>query len=133
MVKELQALSDDLIDLANSLGATALEGLMTDLGVAAKKDVAEAVRADLGGDLKFSGWARFNLASGFEHMGPGWILLVARPRGPFNVAEHGRLPGSKHGRTPAKHTWTDAVDKITDETPKRAADGIYKLFKKAIT
>ena len=133
MADELDALTRQLNELASSLTATGLEGLMTTLGVAAKKDMGQAIAKDLGGDNQFSGWKRVRLVVGFEHTGPGKIELAPRNNsvGPFQVAEQGRGP-SKSGRTRAKYTWSDGVEAITDETPQRALDEIYDTFKRTL-
>lgn len=129
MASELDALARDLERLASSLTATGLEKVMTTIGVAAKKDMGQAIAADLGGDNQFSGWKRVRLVVGFEHTGPGLITLAPRNNsvGPFQVAEQGRGP-SLHGRTRGKYTWSDGVDAILRNTPNRALEAIYDLI-----
>lgn len=133
MARELDALQQELLELASSLTATGLENVMTELGVQAKKDMGQAIAADLGGDNQFSGWRRVRLVVGFEHTGPGQIELSPRNNslGPFQVAEQGRGP-SKHGITRPKYTWSDGVETIIEETPQRALDEIYDQFKRII-
>lgn len=133
MASELDALSQELNELASSLTAKGLENLMTALGVAAKKDMGKAIANDLGGDNQFSGWKRVRLVVGFEHTGPGKITLSPRNNstGPFQVAEQGRGP-SKHGTTRAKYTWSDGVETIEEETPQRALDDLYDTFKRTL-
>lgn len=74
-----------------------LRRAMSRVGVAAKADVDEAARRDLGADRAFSGWKyrggsgrRPVLTSGFEQPTSSRLVLTPRPSGPWVVAEHGR-------------------------------------------
>jgi len=129
-------LSDELADLAaklerlaSSLTSAAMQSVMTELGVAAKKDFGKAIAADLGGDNRFSGWKRVRLTVGFEHTGNGSIQFLPHNSGPFQVAEQGRGP-SKRGTTKGKLTWSDAARDIEALTPKRAIDAITNMLGK---
>lgn len=147
-MNEVSDLGARLDALADALTGPQLRAVMTELGVAAKQDVTAAVRADLGGDNRFSGWARAPLTTGFEHTGPGAITLAPRANGPFQVAEQGRMPGSKivggkrarrysgrrvaWGRTRPKYTWSDAVQVIERDTPERALEEMVKIVRKVL-
>ena len=148
-MNEVSDLGARLDALADALTGPQLEAVMTELGVAAKKDVDAAVRADLGGDNRFSGWRRAPLTSGFDHTGPGVIELAPRANatGPFQVAEQGRMAGSTivgrrrrrytgrrvaWGRTRPKLTWTDAVGVIDRETPDRAMKAVVKIVRRVM-
>lgn len=136
MSNDLEALTIQLEQLARDLPDEIVTGVLTELGVEAKKDIDQSVRIDLGGDNKFSGWRRAVLVSGFEHTAPGQITIQPRQQsqGPFLVAEQGRWPGAKvrgrgtkrrryaWGPTKGKHTWSDAVSTIEEETPGRALE-----------
>jgi hypothetical protein len=124
---ELDALASKLEKLASSLTDSGIEKVMTDVGVAAKKDMGHAIAKDLGGDNRFSGWKRVRLTVGFEHIKPGAIQLAPRINGPMQVAEQGRGP-SKTGMTKGKLTWSDGVREIEAQTPQRALDGIMNLL-----
>lgn len=128
---DVDDLARTLNELASALTAKGLETLMTDLGVAAKKDMGQAIAADLGGDNQFSGWKRVRLVVGFEHTAPGRITLEPRNNsvGPFQVAEQGRGP-SRRGRTKGKKTWTEGVDNIVRATPERAIEQLYTMLGK---
>ena len=69
-----------------------LRKVMARLGDAAKADANKAAEADLGGDNKFSGWARAPLDTEYKHQGEGQIEVrpTSRARGPWRVAESGR-------------------------------------------
>jgi hypothetical protein len=127
---ELEGFSKSLSDLADSLSDTGLESIMTQLGVAAKKDLTAAVKVDLGGYNKFSGWKRAPLTSGFEHTGRGEITVRGKIKGPWLVAEQGRSSGSKHGATRPKYTFTDGAEETASETARRLKTELDKLFKR---
>lgn len=129
---ELEGFSKSLSDLADSLSDSGLESVMTSLGVAAKKDLTAAVKVDLGGDNRFSGWKRVALTSGFEHTGRGQITVRGKIPGPWQVAEQGRSAGSKHGATRPKYTFTDGAEETAAETAKRLRAEFTKLFKRFI-
>lgn len=146
-MNEVSDLGARLDALADALTGPQMEAVMTELGVAAKKDMDAAVRADLGGDNRFSGWSRAPLVTGFEHTGYAAITLAPRNNGPFQVAEQGRMAGSTvvgrrrrkytgrrvaWGRTRPKLTWSDGVDDIVQQTPDRALVAVIKLVRKVV-
>lgn len=81
--------------LTNGLKNPALKGAMQRVGEAAQKDADEAARGDLGGDNKFSGWARAPLVTEIKHQSEGVIEVrpPGKARGPWRVAESGRNQG----------------------------------------
>lgn len=143
--------ADPVADLAARLDALAagltgdqLREVLTTVGVAAKKDLDQSIKRDLGGDNKFSGWAP-RLGSGFEHTAGGRITLTPRPPGPWTVAESGRFRGSRvarkgryrgrrvgWGNTAPKRSWSDGVGIITRDTPERALTEIVALVRKVV-
>lgn len=131
MADDLTDLAQRLDRLAAGLGGPAMSAIMTKLGVEAKKDATAAAQRNLGADARFSGWRKAGaLTSGFEHVGPGSIEIVPRPRGPWIVATEGRRAGRKRSRkrgrvvgwgaTKGKNTWSDATTDIEQATPDRA-------------
>ena len=62
------------------------------LGKMAKGEAASAASADLGGDTKFSGWAKAPLDTRYDIIGPGRISFhpSKRSAGPWTVAQQGR-------------------------------------------
>ena len=64
-----------LLELVSSLSPTGLTEVMNIVGVAAKKDLGQAIARDLGGDNQFSGWKRVRLVVGYEHTGPGQLEI----------------------------------------------------------
>lgn len=120
--------------------------VLTRLGVEAKKDVAEAIKSDLG-DLSMSNWRRgrpINITSRFDIKSDDTLEVTPSPRarGPMRVLEEGRRGGSasdlvqgrrtksgnrrrgrargrNQGATAAKNTWSDAERLIADRTPQR--------------
>lgn len=142
MANDLTPFAADLNRLASALGGSEMESVMTKLGVEAKKDATAAARRDLGGDARFSGWPKAELAARFDHNGPGSITILPTPRsrGPWVVAEFGRKAGRKAtrrgsrriatwGATRGKSTWSDAVAIIERETPDRAMDALVHVVK----
>ena len=119
------------------------------VGKMAKDEAFKAAAADLGGDDRFSGWAKAPLVTRYDIIGPGRVSFHPTPRsaGPWTVAESGRNQaagpaiGSKgkrgtrkrwNGRTRGKGTATDALKAIDREAPKvvdRQVDrAIRKVF-----
>lgn len=142
MADDLEILTNKLERLVADLPNEIVEEVMTEVGVQAKKDIDSAVKLDLGGDNRFSGWRRAVLNAGFEHTAKGAITIEPRKasRGPFVVAEQGRWPGSKvagkkvrrrryaWGPTRGKNTWTDASNEIVEQTPGRALEQFAKIL-----
>ena len=69
------------------------------LGKMAKGEAEGAAKADLGGDNKFSGWARAPLDTRYDIVAPGRISFhpTRRSAGPWTVAESGRNQGNAGG------------------------------------
>lgn len=85
--------------LVNGLKDPELRGAMKRVGEASQKDADRAARADLGGDNRFSGWARAPLVTELKHPGAGQVEVrpTGRARGPWRVAESGRNRGDARG------------------------------------
>jgi hypothetical protein len=83
------------------------------LGKMAKEEAKKAASADLGGDDKFSGWAKAPLVTRYDIVGPGRVSFHPTPRsaGPWTVAERGRnaAAGPAIGRANALLS-RDAID-----------------------
>jgi hypothetical protein len=109
-----------------------LRQVMTKIGVEAKGDAVPVVAADLGGDDRFSGWAKAPLATRFQHAGPGRIAFgpTKRSAGPWTVAERGR-DSPRNGRTRGKGTATRALAVIERETPARLEREIDRAIRKS--
>jgi hypothetical protein len=134
MAGDFAALERKLDALGRELSGAAKTKRLHELGRAAKQDVAEAVRADLG-DLSFSRWrpgrpiqmtARYDLESdGLA------VVPTPRSRGPFRVLEQGRR-GGKHGTTAGRQSWSDAERLMQQRMPKRVfeqvGDAMRKVF-----
>lgn len=136
----------------NGISGGDLKGIMTRLGVDAKKDAESAASGDLGGDPKFSGWAP-TLDTKFDHAGEGRISFhpTGKSAGPWTVAQFGRhqtagppspnlTKGGKakkgggkkwNGRTQGKGTADKALARIEKETPDRVEKEIKKVLHKA--
>jgi hypothetical protein len=69
------------------------------LGKMAKAQAVVAASADLGGDTKFSGWAKAPLDTRYDIVGPGRISFhpSRRSAGPWTVAQQGRNQGGATG------------------------------------
>lgn len=143
---DLESFARDLDRLAKSLSGSQMEAVVTDLGVAAKKDTEDAVRRDLG-DLSMSNWRRgrpIAIGARFDIKNPttAAVLPAPRARGPFKVLEQGRSAGMSRGTrrrasrtvgsTRGKRTWSDAERLIEQRTPKRAMDAMTALIFKAV-
>jgi hypothetical protein len=136
-----------LDDFRSELDGTKLKAKLEDVGKAAKGDAAKALAADIG-DQSMSNWWRgrpINLAARYELKGDSSIEVTPAPRarGPWRVLEDGRRGGSatdlvlvgrvrkksgtrrarsrgrNQGATAGKNTWSDAVQIMERETPKR--------------
>ena len=104
--------------------------------------------ADLGGDDRFSGWAKAPLVTRYDLVGPGRVSFHPTPRsaGPWRVADEGRNQaagpaiGSKgrrgsrkrwNGRTQGKNTATDALAAIEPKVPRLAEQQVARAIRKA--
>lgn len=135
--------------------------VLTKIGVAAKRDVAEAVRHDLG-DQSMSNWRRgkpIQIGGRFDIVGDGVLVSPERrARGPFRVLEDGRSAGMSRGRKGGKRrrvngvivtstalaprrvgamagrsTWTDAVRLMEKRTPVRFHDETKTVLRRHLT
>lgn len=123
-----------------------MRAVLTTVGVAAKKDVDDTLRAAIGGN-SLRNWKRVKLSSGFEFTSDTEIELRPRPEGPWQVIERGagphvirarkgralRTPHGPRAKVRLKHgrglkVWTTAVAAIDKATPKRTADELHKLL-----
>lgn len=123
-----------------------MRAVLTTVGVAAKKDVDDTLRAAIGGN-SLRNWKRVKLSSGFEFTSDIEIELRPRPEGPWKVIERGAAPHVirakrtralrtphgpyakvrlRHGR--ALKVWTKAVATIDKATPKRTADELHNVL-----
>lgn len=82
--------------LVNGLRDPELKGVMKRVGEAAQKDAEKAARADLGGDLLFSGWKKNPFVTELKHPAEGQVQVRprGRARGMVRVAEEGRNRGN---------------------------------------
>lgn len=95
-MNEATRLAAELRSLAKLADGPLLKKAMTRVGVESKEDVDEVVERDLGSDGTFSGWKRIGrLKSGFEQPTDSRLVLTPRPAGGWQVAEQGRMGGSK--------------------------------------
>jgi hypothetical protein len=69
------------------------------IGKMAKDEARKAASADLGGDDRFSGWAKAPLVTRYDLVGPGEVSFHPSPKsaGPWTVAEQGRHQGNAGG------------------------------------
>jgi hypothetical protein len=117
------------------------------LGKMAKEEAFKAAAADLGGDDKFSGWAKAPLVTRYDIVGPGRVSFHPTPRsaGPWTVAERGRNAGAGpaiggkgkrgtrrrwNGRTRGKGTATDALTAIEPKVSKIAEQQVARAIRK---
>ena len=157
---EFADLSRKLGRAVDVLDGTAMRTVLTDVGVAAKKDLRVEAERTVGTDLKFSGWPRGGkLSSGFEVTSNTTLTLSPRPYGVWVVADRGRKAttaprrGKKSsvvtmktpwgprsytkasplhiGRTRGHRTLTLARERIEQETPKRVFTGVQRELRKA--
>jgi len=138
------AVGRTLITLTNS---HSLEQISHAMGLAGKKAAQDAVKADLGGDLRMSNLkGNAKLSSGYEIEGDT-VVLSLRPAGLWNLADKGRRrrgtirPRKKRAlRTPAGprslssfrpsrglHTIDDALKIMETEVPKAADKAVTQL------
>ena len=141
----------------------ALEGppakaLLMKIGMAAKGDAAEALRADIG-DMSMSNWRRgkpFDLAARFDILSDSEVevLPARKAAGPWRVLEEGRKPGGAYdlvqvgrrrkdgtrrgksrgrnqGATAGKGTWSDALAIMDAKTPGRVNAEIENHLRRA--
>jgi len=129
--------------------------LMHAIGKMAKDEARKAANADLGGDNKFSGWAKQPLNTAYDIVRPGVLSFKPKRRaaGPWTVAEFGRNAsqgprirssiftptGRKrsaksfrrwNGVTAPKHTASDAIDAIEPKVPKLVDRHVGRAIRK---
>ena len=136
--RKLRAIEDDLSD----------RRVMSRIGVAAKRDVEEAVRGDLG-DMNMSNFPRrgrpVNLAARFDVVGDDSVKVApaGKAKGGLRILNDGRQAGvsrSRRGRvsrnvgaTAAKRTWDDAVKIMERRTPERFARELNGVLRRHLT
>lgn len=117
-----------------------------------KKDVDEAVKADLG-DQSMSGWRRskpVNIAGRFDIVSDHEFAIRPNSQGHMVVLEQGRNNGKSrptprfnkrgkqtrrskwNGRTSGKHTWSDATALMQKRVGKRVDEQVQKSIAKFI-
>ena len=143
MADDLAALEQRLLELASVL-PTEIDAMLVKIGEDAKDDILTSVRADLGGDTRFSGWPKAPISVGFKLVGVNSIEIGVSPasQGPMKVAERGRRAGKKMstkrgrvvgwGPTGAKRTWSDGIDPVMRDTSKRALAEISDRVRKIL-
>lgn len=156
---EFSDLNRKLGRVVDTLDGTAMRTVLTDVGVAAKRDLRTEAERTVGTDLKFSGRPRGGkLSSGFEVTSNTSITVSPRPYGLWVVADRGRKAttaprrGKKGsvvvmktpwgprsytkasplriGRTRGHRTLTLAREQIEQETPKRIFEGVQRELRK---
>jgi hypothetical protein len=148
---KLDRLTDEFI-------GSSLSAKMNKLGGETKKDAAKAVSADLG-DMSMSNWRRgspIQITARYDVRGDTVEVTAApRARGPFTVLEEGRRAGAAtdlvlvgrvrkksgtrraksrgrgQGATAGKNTWSEAVEIMERETPRRMAEIVAKAVRSA--
>jgi hypothetical protein len=132
-----------------------LEPLLTVVGEKAKEVILEEGRADTGGDLILSNFARGRVKMDVETtISGGTVSLKAVPPGPWMLIEAGshkagwweprksrktklRFPDGnvrnyvRHGAVRAKNTFTRAAKRIQTDAPKWADEYVHSLVQKA--
>jgi hypothetical protein len=147
MADDFASFNRKLDDFRSELDGTKLKAKLDQIGKAAKDDAAKAVQGDLG-DQSMSNWRRgspFKIEARYDLKGDHEIEVTPTPRarGPWRVLEDGRRGGSatdlvlvgrvrkksgtrraksrgrNQGATAGKNTWSEAVEIMERETPKR--------------
>jgi len=147
--------------LANDLTGKAMRAQLDAVGVGAKKDAAQALRSDLG-DEDMSNWPRrsgkaMRLSVRYDHKSDTSIEVAPTPRarGAWRILEDGRQASSKgdaytkgkvrkdgtrkqyarrrsSGAAAAKRTWSEAVEVMERNTPKRVNAAVVDLLRKRL-
>lgn len=141
------AVGRTLITLTNP---QSLEQISHAMGLAGKKAAADAVRADLGADLRMSNMrSKAKLSSGYD-IEPHGVTLHLRPAGLWNLADKGRRRSGRirprNGRAlrtpqgpralssyrPSRglNTIDDALTIMQTEVPKAADKAVAELVAK---
>jgi hypothetical protein len=146
--------------IADDLAGKAMRAQLDAVGVGAKRDAMQALRGDLG-DEDMSNWPRrgktAKLTVRYEHKSDTSIEVspTGRARGAWRILEDGRQASAKgdaytkgkarkdgtrkqyarkrtSGATAAKNTWSEAVDAIERNTPRRVNDAVGDILRKRL-
>jgi len=146
--------------IADDLAGRAMRAQLDAVGVGAKRDAMQALRGDLG-DEDMSNWPRrgktAKLTVRYEHKSDTSIEVspTGRARGAWRILEDGRQASAKgdaytkgkarkdgtrkqyarkrtSGATAAKRTWSEAVDVIERNTPRRVNDAVGDILRKRL-
>jgi len=145
--------------IANDLTGKAMRAQLDAVGVGAKRDAAQALRADLG-DEDMSNWprrsgkaARLSVRYDVKSDTSIEVAPTPRARGAWRILEDGRQASSKgdayskgkvrkdgtrkqyarkrtSGATAAKRTWSEAVEVMERNTPRRVDRAVGDLIAK---
>jgi hypothetical protein len=131
MADDFASFNRKLDDFRSELDGTKLKAKLDQIGKAAKDDAAKAVQADLG-DQSASNWwrgrpikieARYDLKGDHEiedgRRGGSATDLVLVGRVRKSGTRRAKSRGRNQGATAGKNTWSEAVEIMERETPKR--------------
>ena len=158
MADTFESYARRLDKLNRSLSGPDMEKLLATVGMAAKKDAAEAVAGDLG-DHSMSHWRRgapIPIEARFDVVSDNVVEVTPskRTRGPWRVLEEGRKGGAatdlvqvgrrrkdgtrrgksrgrNQGATSGKATWSDGEALMASRTPGRVNDEWQKALRSA--
>jgi hypothetical protein len=133
---------DRIKQVNDGINGVELKKKLNKIGVAAKGDVLDALKSDIG-DTSMSNWRRkkpIKISARYDHKGD--YAIEVKPskssHGPWKVLEDGRRPGhskptkrSPNGRrysaSKGKKTWSNAVDLMEKRMPDRLDDVVLKV------
>jgi hypothetical protein len=140
MADDFASFSRKMNRLSDELSGRGLDKLTTKIGVAAKKDAADALRGDIG-DESLSNWRPgrpISMRTRFVVKG-GTIELTPQGRaiGPWTVLHRGRRAGisrrgRRYGGSSGRGTWSDVERLVAQRTPKRVADEVNAGLRRAL-
>ena len=156
MAGEFVALQAKLSRVAEALGKEGMKHALTQVGIAAKKDMDIEAVAAVGADAKFSGWKKIGkLTSGFDIVDTS-VVIKPRPSGGWIVAEDGRKATTapkrrkrailntpfgprtytkqhplRIGRTRGKQALTKATNRIQQHAPEIYEAALQKELREA--
>jgi hypothetical protein len=120
MADTFASFGDRIKQLNDGINGVELKKKLNKIGVAAKGDVLDGVKSDIG-DNSMSNWRRkrpIKISARYDHKGDYAIEVTPTKRSPN---------GRRYSASKGKKTWSHAVDLMEKRMPDRLDDVVLKV------